>query len=77
MNLLNLVQTQFGKYVISIMLGLGLASIFRRSCSNKKCLMFVPPDMTTLKDDVYEYDNKCYKYKSHAVKCDKSKTMVQ
>jgi hypothetical protein len=76
MNLLHLVQTQFGKYVMSIILGLGLASIFRRTCSNKKCLMFVPPDMATLKDDIYEYDGKCYKYQSHAVKCDKSKTLV-
>lgn len=77
MNLLNLVQTQFGKYVMSIILGLGLASIFRRSCTNKKCLVFVPPDMATLKDDIYEYDGRCYKYRSKAVKCDKSKTMIQ
>ena len=41
---------------MSVILGLGLASIFRRTCSNKKCLMFVPPEMATLKDDVYEYD---------------------
>jgi hypothetical protein len=76
MNLLNIVQTKFGKYVISIMLGLGLASIFRRSCSNGKCLMFVPPDMATIKDDVYEYNNKCYQYRPHSVKCDKTKTIV-
>jgi len=62
---------------MSIILGLGLASIFRRTCSNKKCLMFVPPDMATLKDDISEYDGKGYKYRSSAVKCDKSKTMVQ
>lgn len=77
MNLLNLVQTRFGKYVISIMLGLGLASIFRRSCKNKQCLVFVPPNMETLKDDIYEYNGKCYKYESHSVACDKAKTLVK
>ena len=38
---------------MSVILGLGLASIFRRTCSNKKCLMFVPPEMATLKDDIF------------------------
>lgn len=77
MNLLNLVQNRFGKIVISIMLGLGLASLFRRSCANKKCLVFVPPDMKSIKDDIYKYNGKCYKYKSEAVRCDKTKTLVQ
>lgn len=77
MNLLNIVQTKFGKYVISIMLGLGLASLFRKNCTHKKCLVFVPPDMETIKDDIYSYNGKCYKYKSSAVKCDVTKTVVK
>jgi hypothetical protein len=77
MNLLKLVQSKFGNIVISIMLGLGLASLFRRSCANKKCLVFVPPDMKNLNDDIYKYNGKCYKYKSEAVRCDKTKTLVK
>lgn len=77
MNLLNLVQNRFGKLIISLMLGLGLASLFRRSCENKKCLVFVPPDMESLKKDVYKHNGKCFKYKSEAVRCDKTKTLVQ
>ena len=61
---------------MSVILGLGLASIFRRTCFQQEVLDVRPSDMATLKDDVYEYDGKCYKYQSHAVKCDKTKTLV-
>ena len=76
MYLTRLVQNKFGRYLISIMLGLGLASLFRRFCKNKKCLVFVPPQMKTLKDDIYKHNGKCYKYRSESVKCDKTKTLV-
>jgi hypothetical protein len=77
MNLLQIVQSQFGKYVISIMLGLGLATLLRRSCKDRKCMMFVPPDMSSLKEDIYEYDGKCYKYEASSVACNDNKIAIQ
>lgn len=77
MNLMELVQSQFGRYVISIMLGLGLATIFRKSCKDKRCLFFVPPEVDSLKEDTYEYDHKCYKYEAVPVKCDSKKILVK
>lgn len=76
MNLLQLVQSQFGKYVISVMLGLGLATLLRRSCKDKKCMMFSPPKMDTLQDDIYEYNGGCYKYTASSVACNKDKVLV-
>lgn len=77
MNLLEIVQSQFGKYVISIMLGLGLATLLRRSCKDKKCMVFVPPDVSSLKEDIYEYNSKCYKYEPSSVACDTGKIAIQ
>jgi len=77
MNLLELVQSQFGKYVISLMLGLGLATLLRRSCKDKKCMVFVPPDVSSLKEDIYEYNNKCYKYEASSEACNSAKIVIQ
>ena len=76
MNLLDLVKSQFGKYVMSIMLGLGLATIFRRTCKDRKCLVFVPPEMDSLSKDIYEYNGKCFKYEAKGIACDKTRTTV-
>lgn len=76
MNLIDLIQTEVGKVLVSVILGLGLATLFRKSCKNKNCLVFVPPDMDTLKDDVYSYNGKCYKYQQRSVNCDPTKVRV-
>ena len=34
------VHTQTGKIIMSILLGFGLASLFRRVCKNKDCIIF-------------------------------------
>ena len=77
MNLLKLVQSKLGKFIISIILGLGLATLFRKTCKSKECIVFLSPDIQTIKDDVFSYNNKCVKYKEKAVKCDNEHIMVK
>jgi hypothetical protein len=76
MHLSKFFHTVTGKYMLSIILGLGLASLFRAVCKDKNCLVFKAPPLEEIKDKVYKYDNKCYKYNPVQVKCDKSKTIV-
>ena len=75
-NLGKFVHTETGKKVMSILLGLGLASLFRSICKGKNCMVFKAPPLEELKDKVYKYNNKCYKYVSHSAKCDKQKRIV-
>jgi len=70
MNLIKLVESKLGRLLVSVILGLGLATLFRKSCKTKECTIFLAPDISSLKDDIYRYDNKCVKYKEKAVKCD-------
>lgn len=76
MNLMKLVQSKLGRILISIILGLGLATLFRKSCKSKECTVFLAPDIGSIKDDIYQYDNKCIKYKEKAVKCDNNHVMI-
>ena len=66
----NILSTRTGQIRISIILGLGLAALFKKSCEGGKCIVFhAPPKDITKK--VYKQDSKCMKFKSEATKCDK------
>jgi len=71
------VHTQTGKYIMSILLGFGLASLFRIVCKDKECVVFHAPPLEEIKDKIYSYDNKCYKYTPSATKCSKDKKIVK
>lgn len=70
------VHTQTGKYIMSILLGFGLATFFREVCKGKNCVIFHAPPLEEIDDKIYKHDNKCYKYVANSAKCDKSKKII-
>jgi hypothetical protein len=76
MNFKRLLNTETGKTLISILLGLGLASIFREACDGDKCLKFEGPILDEVEGKVFQQGNKCYTYKSKRVDCNKTKKVV-
>jgi hypothetical protein len=71
-----LLHTETGRIFISIVLGLGIASLFRKVCKDRSCIAFRAPPLKDLEKDVYKLDDKCYTYKTKAVKCDSAKKDV-
>ena len=71
-----LLHTETGRIIISIVLGLGIASLFRKVCKDRSCIQFRAPPLKELEKDTYKLDDKCYQYKTNAVKCDNSKKQV-
>lgn len=71
------VHTQTGKYIMSILLGFGLASLFRTVCKEKNCVLFQAPPLENIKDKIYNYENKCYKYVHVSTKCNTEKKIIQ
>ena len=70
------VHTETGKIIMSVLLGFGLASLFRTVCKDKDCLIFHAPPLDNFKDKIYKTGNKCYKYNPFATKCrDNTKTI--
>lgn len=76
MNLQRLLHTELGKYFISILLGLGLATLFRRACTDKNCLRFNGPILDEVEGKIFKHDDKCYKYTTTTSKCDKTKRII-
>jgi hypothetical protein len=63
------VHTETGKIIMSVLLGFGLASLFRAVCKDKDCLIFHAPPLDNVKDKIYKSENKCYKYNPVVTKC--------
>lgn len=77
MNIRRLIYGEYSKYAISIILGLGLATLFRFSCDSIDCLTFVGPPPSILKEKVFKYGDDCVKLKHKVVKCDANKKTVK
>jgi hypothetical protein len=69
-------HTESGKYLMSIILGFGLATLFRSACKGKNCLIMKAPPLDDIKDKVYKHEDKCYKFKPVTTKCDANKKNV-
>lgn len=70
-----LLNTEVGQRIVSIILGLGLASIFRKVCSNNNCLVIKGPKIVDM-DKYYKIDKKCYKYNPYPINCPNKENFV-
>jgi hypothetical protein len=73
MHLRRLVNSPTGRIIVSIILGIGLASLFYKVCKDKDCIQFNGPVIKKVDGKIFEYDHKCYKYDAVPVTCDPSK----
>lgn len=76
MNLGRFVHTESGKYIMSVLLGFGLASLFRTVCKGKNCIVFHAPPLESVQNKVYQFEEKCYKYTPVSTKCNSNKKVV-
>ena len=75
-NVRKLIHSKVGQYIISILLGLGLATLFRKVCNDRNCLVFKAPKIDKIDNQIFEFDDKCYKFTKKATTCDNSKKIV-
>lgn len=72
-NIINSMHTRFGQIIISIILGIGLASLFRRSCHEEGCFSFRSPKTSEVESSTYLHGGSCYKFKAETKKCESEK----
>jgi hypothetical protein len=71
-----LLNTETGQLFISILLGLGLATLFRKVCKDKNCIKFNGPVISEVDGKTYQFGEYCYKYELFPTKCDPLKKTV-
>ncbi len=67
--MMKLLHTQNGRYAISFILGMGLASLFRKICKDRNCLIFQAAPLSEVTKNTYAYGDKCYTFKEKLTKC--------
>jgi hypothetical protein len=72
-----LLNSPMGKVFISILLGLGLATMFRTVCEEKNCIRFAGPVISDVDGKIFKHGEKCYKYEVESSgKCDETKRVL-
>ncbi len=66
-------NTDTGRAIMSFLLGLGLATIFRKVCNDRNCLVFKGPVLDQVNEKIVKYGDDCYQYKLTSTRCDPTK----
>lgn len=77
MGLERILHTRFGQILLSIILGFGLASLFRKACKDRNCLVFKAPNHNEIDKKIYNFDGECYQFKPKVKRCDVTKNILE
>ena len=64
-------ETKHGRIFISVLWGFGLATLFRKVCKGRNCLIIKGPKPQEMDNKVFKFDDKCYLYKAKGTMCAK------
>jgi hypothetical protein len=69
MTLYELLESDKGTILLSVIFGIGIATIFRKECLNNNCVIITSPTSTEMQRYQYKIGEKCYEFKKKTVKC--------
>ena len=69
MDLSRMLYTETGSIIVSIILGLGLAALFRKACIDNKCIIIKGPSYDEIDKYYFKMNDKCYKYRPVFQEC--------
>ena len=72
----SLIKSSKGKIIFSILLGFGIATLFRKACKERNCMVFKFPPLSNINNKIFKQNNKCIKYTSENVKCNNEKVIL-
>ena len=64
-------DSEMGSVLMSVVVGFGLAAMFKKACKGYGCHIIKGPPLGDLKKNVYVQDGRCYKYNPVAAYCKK------
>ena len=70
-------NTEFGSCVVSVILGLGLAALFQEVCKGDDCIVLEPPNHKYIKDNIFQFKEGCYKFDTILSECDNNKKIIK
>ena len=71
-----LLYNPYSSIIISMILGFGLATLFRKSCNLRGCYQFRGPPMETIEGKTFKMNDKCDQYDYHQQSCNNSSAKI-
>ena len=71
----SLFESETGRKLFSIMLGLALAGLFKMSCDNRSCIIYKAPNFKE-ESNILKYNDKCYKAEEVMQKCPENEKVI-
>jgi hypothetical protein len=72
----SILKTKAGSILISIILGVGIAALFRKVCNKESCIVIKGPKLKEVSEFYYKIKDDCYRYTPYVVDCTESKNIV-
>ena len=69
-------NNKFGSILISVILGIGLASLFRKACKDRNCLHFKGPSISKIKNNIFKSEDGCVQFNEISVSCGSRKKTI-
>ena len=63
------VHSHTGKILMSIILGIGLATFFRAVCKGRHCKIISSPPIEDIEKQTYKFNDKCYTFERNLIDC--------
>jgi hypothetical protein len=61
--------------VMSLLIGFGIAAIFRPLCKGPECVIMRGPPVTDIRGAVYQFGSKCVEFDAKPIECPKGGTV--
>lgn len=68
-----LLYSKYSHIVLSIILGFGLSTLFRRVCKKRDCIVFKAPHNEKIDGKIFKHNENCYTYNTTSVTCNNDK----
>ena len=77
MDFSNILKRKYISYVISIILGIGLSSLFKKTCKTHNCVVRVGPKPENILNQSFKHNNKCYEFAHESKPCNSAKKIIK
>ncbi len=64
-----ILKTEIGAIVISVLIGLGFAAMFRKACEGGSCTDHVAPADKDVEKKIFGFNGECYIYNKEGTTC--------
>lgn len=67
-----LLRNKIAKIILSIIWGLGIASLFQKVCRDRDCIIYRAPDPSKIIGNTYKVDDSCVQFEIEQSRCSRN-----